>query len=70
MGIVYDIYDDDTGNNLFHMKQIGDVISPTVGGAINEANGWRRVRMPRSEWAAHEKAGLERLANLKAFWTT
>lgn len=70
MGILYDIYaDGQPSKNLFHMKEIGGVISPTVGGDITEANGWRRVRMPRSEWVAYEKAALERLATLKKFWT-
>jgi len=68
-GIVYEIYDPATGKALFHRKQVGNTISATVSGDINEANGWRRVRMPKAEWDAHERQGLGDLANLKAFWT-
>ena len=68
MGIVYEITDDKTGKPLFYRKQIGNTISPTVSGAVAEVNGWRRVKMPKAEWDAHERQVLVDLSNLKAFW--
>ena len=69
-GIVYEIYDDKTNRPLFYKKQIANTISDVVTGAIAEVNGWKRVRMPKSEWDVHFNQGLKDLASLKKFWTS
>lgn len=64
MAEIWDIFDAETGDTLFHAQYAGGVLSPTIGPHADEEAGYHRVRMSLENYRAREQRELEQVGAL------